>query len=76
MPADGDSATDVYERAAGVTTLISTGPDDAENGEGVYFEAVSPDGSHAFLNSHESLIAADSDEEPDLYDSGPRPGAL
>ena len=69
VPADGDAATDVYQRAAGVTTFVSTGPDDAEKGEGVYFGAVSPDGSHLFLNSHETLIAADTDEEPDLYDS-------
>ena len=66
---DGDAARDVYERAGGVTTLISTGPDDAEMGANSYFEEVSVDGRHAFLSSYESLIAADSDEEPDLYDS-------
>ena len=75
VPADGDAATDVYQRAAGVTTFVSTGPDDAREGEGVYFGAVSPDGSHLFLNSHETLIAADTDEEPDLYDFGARPAA-
>ena len=66
---DGDAARDVYERAGGVTTLISTGPDDAEKGESAYFEDVSADGRHAFISSYESLVAADTDEEPDLYDS-------
>ncbi len=71
LAADGDA----YERVDGVTTLISTGPGDAEAGEPVYLADVSADGTHAILNSYESLFAADTDDELDIYASALDPVA-
>ena len=71
--ADGDSATDVYDRSAGATTLVSAGqltgegpytgngPDDAQ------LQGVSQDGSRAFFVSKEQITGEDGDSFQDVY---------
>ncbi len=64
---DTDSSTDIYERAGGVTTLISTGP---AGGNGAYFAAfqrATPDGTKVFFHTNESLVASDTDGAQDVY---------
>src|SRR3954451_17345678 len=46
---DTDAETDVYERAAGATTLVSDGPADPDPNTPVNLVAVSTDGGKALL---------------------------
>ena len=59
MSADSDRRLDVYERAAGTTTLISTGPDGGDDAFDAFFRGGSLDGSRVFLTTRESLVSAD-----------------
>ena len=67
---DTDTARDLYQRAGGVTTLVSIGPDggnddnfDVESGE------ISADGSRVFFKTEEQLDAtADTDDRGDVYE--------
>jgi hypothetical protein len=66
--ADTDDQFDIYERSGGTTTLISTA---AGGGNGPYaavFAGATPDGTHVFFRTAESLVGADTDGEWDLYD--------
>ena len=67
-PADTDAAFDVYERAGGATTLISTGSPGGNGAQDVIFHAISRDGSRVFFETDEQLLAADTDSEPDVYE--------
>jgi hypothetical protein len=58
---------DVYERANGVTTLISTGPTQT-NDRKAEFEFNSDDGSVVFFRTEEGLVASDTDGEYDVYE--------
>ena len=73
VPADGDEAFDVYERAGGVTTLISTGPAGGNGGQPAFFAGAGADGSRVFFETDESLVAADTDPARDVYVSGSKP---
>jgi hypothetical protein len=64
---DTDSSTDVYERADGATTLISTGPAGGNGASPAAFDGASADGSRAFFESSESLVSGDTDSSLDLY---------
>lgn len=64
---DSDEAVDLYERAAGVTTLISTGSSGGNADFNAIFNAISEDGSRVFFSSDERLISADNDNESDIY---------
>jgi hypothetical protein len=66
--ADTDAAFDVYERAGGVTTLISTGSSGGNGPQEVIFHAISSDGTRVFFETDEKLVAADTDSEPDVYE--------
>ncbi len=66
--ADTDAAFDVYERAGGVTTLISTGSPGGNGAHDVTFHAISRDGSRVFFETDEQLLAADTDAETDVYE--------
>jgi hypothetical protein len=70
-PADTDSSTDIYERSAGVTTLISTGPDGGNGAHTALFEGASADGSRVFFDTSEKLVTggtpADGDTQADVY---------
>ena len=58
-PDDLDTGRDVYERTAGMTKLVSTGPSASISGEAAYLEAISADGTHAFFSTQEALVSAD-----------------
>jgi len=57
-----DSASDVYERAAGETTLVSTGTADAAE-----FNRVSVDGGTVLFSTIDSLSGGDAGEKQDVY---------
>jgi hypothetical protein len=63
---DTDSSQDVYKRAAGVTTLVSTGPE-GSGGLDASFAGASDDGSKIFFVTAESLVPGDTDSSPDVY---------
>jgi hypothetical protein len=67
---DTDGALDVYENAAGTTTLVSTGPlaGKAAVPAGLPAGAVASDGSHAFFITEERVTEGDLDAETDVYD--------
>jgi hypothetical protein len=65
--ADTDNAFDVYEHAAGVTTLISTGSPGGNGAFDVIFHAISLDGTRVFFETDEPLLGADTDSETDVY---------
>jgi hypothetical protein len=69
VSADTDTAWDLYVRADGQTTLLSTGPDGGNGDIGVSFNGASPDGTRAFFTTEESLVSADTDTARDLYES-------
>lgn len=69
---DTDEANDVYERAGGVTTLISPGteaktPANVARESGTFRPAVSADGSKVFFQTTEAL-PGDTDEANDVYE--------
>jgi hypothetical protein len=58
---------DVYERNAGATTLITTGPA-ATNGDSIpLWRGNSLDGTRAFFQTDEPLVSADTDTSWDTY---------
>src|SRR4051812_45469884 len=66
---DGDASLDVYQRAAGATTLISKRTRfgaDAEEQAG--FGGSSKDGTRVFFETAEPLVAADDDSSTDVYE--------
>jgi hypothetical protein len=72
---DGDSSADVYVRdlEAGTTTLVSAPAPSCSGSCGagskpVVFQGASEDGSKAIFTTAESLLAADTDTETDLYE--------
>ena len=68
--ADTDSVQDVYERAGGVTTLVSTGPEGGNGPQPASFEWASPDGSSAaaIFTTNEALTSTDTDAAQDVYE--------
>jgi hypothetical protein len=65
VPADGNESQDVYERAGGVTTLISTGPSGAPSGAELLH--VSADGSRVTFSSYQRLTGEDHDDTDDIH---------
>ena len=68
VPADTDSAIDIYDRYNGTTTLVSTGPASANTDDDASFKGCSDDGSRAFIETAERLTSADTDSEGDVYE--------
>jgi hypothetical protein len=66
--ADTDGTTDIYDRSAGTTALVSTGPTSSSGGDFPVFWAASDDGSHVFFDTDERLVSADTDSSVDVYD--------
>jgi hypothetical protein len=64
---DGDSATDVYERSGGVTSLVSTGPAGGDGDFAATLDKVSPDGTTVLFSTAEPLVAEDLDAKTDVY---------
>lgn len=70
LTADTDSANDVYERVAGATSLVSTGPAGGnEEGAPASLLWVSPDGSGdaVLFSTAEQLTADDDDASQDVF---------
>jgi hypothetical protein len=68
-PEDTDGGIDdVYERFAGTTRLVTTGPTDPQTA--VQFPSVrfSDDGSRVFFQADASLVAQDTDSADDIYE--------
>jgi Tol biopolymer transport system component len=76
LAADTDSSQDIYERAGGVTTLLSdrqkAGPDEEKT---INAQAHSEDGSQVIFTIEEQLVIEDTDAVYDVYWSsgGPLP---
>jgi hypothetical protein len=75
VPEDTDSCEtfsgvcdDVYERFAGQTRLVSTGPLDASGPFGAFYWGSSADGAHVIFNTGERMTPDDFDAGPDIYD--------
>jgi len=82
VPADADDLIDVYQRAGGVTTLLSParpgrGSVYGETDKDVVFVDASLDGSTAYLQSEEQMTADDTNLRPDGFRvHPPAPGAV
>ena len=68
VASDTDTRMDLYERTAGVTTLLSVGPNGGNGAFNAAFSAVSQNGSRVFFRTSEALVASDTDTTQDLYE--------
>jgi hypothetical protein len=70
VPGDVDGGKiDVYQRAGGKTTLISTKNAASDNGAfSATFAGSTADGKHVFFTTAERLVPADTDNSVDLYE--------
>jgi hypothetical protein len=66
--ADTNTRTDVYQRSAGTTALVSIGPTSASGSFFARFRGASTDGSHVFVETNDRLTSADTDLSTDVYD--------
>src|SRR4051812_29701024 len=58
---DTDTLGDIYERAGGVTTQISVGPNGYNGQYAAGWKGASEDGNHVFIQTNEPLVASDTD---------------
>ncbi len=63
VPDDADGASDIYRRAAGLTTLVS----DGSAQQPASFRAASSDGSRVFFVTSEALVGGDVNGANDVY---------
>jgi hypothetical protein len=68
---DDTSLSDVYERSAGTTLLVSFGPEGTGTAADATFKGASDNGSKVFFVTAESLSSEDRDHSPDVYMSSP-----
>jgi hypothetical protein len=68
VSADTDAFPDVYQRAQGTTTLISTGPSGTPR-SWASFLATNDTGSRIFFKTWDQLLPQDTDTESDIYAS-------
>ena len=71
VPEDTDGQPDLYERAGGATSLVSTGPAGGNGAYPVYASGLvgsSADGAHVFFQTGEQLVAEDTDSAIDVYE--------
>ena len=59
---------DVYQRAGGVTTLLSVGPTGGNGTHVAVYDGNSQDGSKVFFRTAEALVASDTDAGIDVYE--------
>ncbi len=68
---DSDSSIDVYEVSSAGISRVSTGPNGGNAAKNALFDGATPDGSHVFFHTTESLVAGvggDTDTTTDVYD--------
>jgi hypothetical protein len=65
---DTDASTDIYERAGGSTSLLSTGPGGGNGAHFAAFQVASADGSRVLFHTNEGLLAGDTDGMQDVYE--------
>ena len=65
---DTDTQQDVYRREAGITTLISTGPQGGNGAFPASFKGASRDGWRVFFETSEHLVPAAGGSFPDIYE--------
>ena len=65
---DTDTAFDVYERAGGTTTRLSTGPAGGNGAADALFAGASLDGSRVIFETVEPLVVTDTDTVNDIYE--------
>jgi VCBS repeat-containing protein len=68
VSADTDSATDVYERSGGTTTLVSAGQINGNGANTATYSGASTDGSKVFFSSSEALTGGDTDGATDVFE--------
>ena len=68
LAADTDGMQDVYERAGGVTTLVSQGLGSANGPYPASFKGASRDGTRVFFDTSEHLVAIATGIYPDIYE--------
>jgi hypothetical protein len=66
---DTDQRSDVYERAGGVTTLLSIGSAGGNGSIAANFAGATQDATTVFLETQEQLVTADNDSTNDVYRS-------
>jgi hypothetical protein len=64
VSADTNGSTDIYDRSAGTTKLITNG---TAVGIPIY-DGISDDGTHVFYDTDDALVAGDTDAEFDVYE--------
>lgn len=65
---DTDTSLDVYQRSGGTTTQVSTGSPGGNGAFDAFFRGASLNGSRVFIQTSESLAAADTDTSNDVYE--------
>ena len=68
VPDDGDGTTDVYENDAGTLRLVSQGPTGGTANLRANFLGATPDGTHIYFATAESLVTQDGDGDADIYE--------
>ena len=69
VASDTDSSIDVYERAGGTTTLLSTGPAGGNGSQRrELLKAWSDGGTRVFFQTAEQLTGSDTDSAVDVYE--------
>jgi hypothetical protein len=58
--ADG-TFQDIYQRSAGTTTLISTGPTGGNGPHDAFFGGISADGARVFFQTNDPMVSSDTD---------------
>jgi hypothetical protein len=67
VASDTDASGDVYDRSAGVTTLLSTGSGGGNGAFDASLEKGSPDGLRVYFSTAEGLTSGDTDSRDDVY---------
>ena len=68
MPEDTDGMQDVYQRQGGTTTLISTGPLNANAPFPASFKGMSQTGTRVFFDTATNLVPHATGIYPDIYE--------
>jgi hypothetical protein len=65
---DTDGSRDLYERFAGLTTLVSSGDVGGNGPNDAFFASIAADGTRVFFQTDEQLVGDDFDNNLDIYE--------